>query len=183
MRDIALRPIDDLERAAIFRSVETRARTRVPELAVGLRRAGFEEIERGLTDEDARREARRCLSCGCQKAGDCRLRRLATEYEADPYRFAGARRRFARDLSHPEVVYEPGKCIMCDACVRVAARAGEPLGLAIVGRGFDVSVAVPLGQPLSAGLREAALACASACPTGALAVRTAAGCRFCDECV
>jgi formate dehydrogenase major subunit len=178
LRNIALRPVDDLERAAIFRSIETEARTPVRELAVARRRTGFEEIEEGLSEEDARREARRCLSCGCQKACDCRLRRLATEYGADPTRFGGARRRFAQDGSHPDVVYEPGKCIMCDACVRVAARAGEALGLAVVGRGFDVSVAVPFGQPLSAGLREAAIACARACPTGALAVRTQTECRF-----
>ena len=48
--------------------------------------------------------------------------------DACPRRFAGARRRFSQDVSHPEIVYEPGKCISCDACVRIAAAAGEPLG-------------------------------------------------------
>ena len=64
-------------------------------------------------------------------------------------------------------MYEPGKCVMCDACVRIAAAAGEELGLSIVGRGFDVSVAVPFGAPLSLGLRRVARQCAEACPTGA----------------
>ncbi len=178
MRHVALHPMDDLERAAIFRSIEKEPRARLQERPLDRRTAGFEEIEQGLGDEEARREARRCLSCGCQKACDCRLRRLATEYGADPDRFSGARRRFAQDRSHPDVVYEPGKCIMCDACVRVAARAGEPLGLAVVGRGFDVAVAVPFAKPLSAGLRDAALACARACPTGALSVRAGGECRF-----
>jgi NADH dehydrogenase/NADH:ubiquinone oxidoreductase subunit G len=97
----------------------------------------------------------------------------------DVYRFAGARRRFSQDLSHPEVIYEPGKCICCDACVRIAAAAGEEPGLAMIGRGFDVAVAVPFGQPLSIGLRKVARECAAACPTGALALRTA---RSCDAC-
>ncbi len=174
LRHVAFTPMDDLERAAIFRSIEKRPRVRVPELPLDARRAGFAEVHGELTAEDARTEARRCLTCGCASADDCGLRRLATDYGADPYRFDGARRRFARDNSHPAVVYEPGKCIMCDACVRVAARAAEPLGLGIVGRGFDVTVAVPFGLPLSEGLREAAAACAEACPTGALSVRAAA---------
>jgi NADH dehydrogenase/NADH:ubiquinone oxidoreductase subunit G len=92
------------------------------------------------------------------------------------YRFAGQRRRFSQDLSHPEIVYEPGKCISCDACVRIAAAASEELGLATIGRGFDVAVAVPFGKPLSEGLRHAAQRCAAACPTGALALRTARAC-------
>jgi NADH dehydrogenase/NADH:ubiquinone oxidoreductase subunit G len=108
------------------------------------------------------------------------VRSLATEYGADPYRFAGARRRFSQDLSHPEIVYEPGKCICCDACVRIAAAAGEDRGLAMIGRGFDVAVAVPFGQPLSSALRKVARQCAEACPTGALALRAARSCDLCS---
>jgi formate dehydrogenase major subunit len=173
---IALRPCDDDERAAIFREIEKATRVRTPVLGLEERLSSFEEVDPGLHDEPARREARRCLSCGCLKAGGCGLRRWATLYLADPYRFLGRRRRFERDTSHPEVVYEPGKCILCDACVRIAAEAGEELGLSIVGRGFDVSVAVPFGAPLSDGLRHAARRCAEACPTGAIALRAARAC-------
>jgi formate dehydrogenase major subunit len=173
---IALRPVDDEERAAIFRQIEKAERQATPTLEMDRRLSTFEELDRGLGDEEARREALRCLSCGCRKATGCGLRRWATAYLADPYRFLGRRRRFERDDSHPEVVYEPGKCIMCDACVRIAAEAGEQLGLSITGRGFDVSVAVPFGAPLADGLRRAARRCAEACPTGAIALRTARAC-------
>jgi formate dehydrogenase major subunit len=176
---IALQPVDDAERAAIFRAIETAARVRAPEIPMERRLASFDEVEQALPHPDAVREARRCLSCGCRKADCCLVRTLATEYGADPYRFAGQRRRFSQDVSHPEVVYEPGKCIGCDACVRIAASASEELGLAMIGRGFDVAVAVPFGRPLSEGLRHAARRCAAACPTGALALRTA---RSCDAC-
>jgi formate dehydrogenase major subunit len=173
---IALRPVDDEEQAAIFREIEKSERVSTPTLEIELRMSTFDEIDRGLDDEQARREALRCLSCGCAKAGGCGLRRWATLYQADPYRLLGKRRRFERDDSHPEVVYEPGKCIMCDACVRIAAEAGEELGVSITGRGFDVSVAVPFGSPLSDGLRHAARRCAEACPTGAIALRTGRAC-------
>jgi formate dehydrogenase major subunit len=179
MTGIAMRPIDDAERAAIFRAIEKSARVPAPRLTIAQRVTTFDEVEHGLPPDDAAREARRCLSCGCRKQDCCRIRSLATEYNVDVYRFAGARRRFSQDLSHPEIIYEPGKCISCDACVRIAAAAGEPLGLAMIGRGFDVTVAVPFGKPLAEGLRHAAQRCAEACPTGALALRTA---RSCDAC-
>jgi ferredoxin len=159
---IALRPLDDAELAAIFRAIEKSAR--VPAL---------------LDAEDATREARRCLTCGCRKADCCTVRSLATEYEVDAYHFTGARRRFSQDLSHPDVIYEPGKCINCEACVRIAEEAGEEIGLATIGRGFDVRVAPPFGAPLAEGLRKAARRAAEACPTGALALRTARSCDLC----
>jgi NADPH-dependent glutamate synthase beta subunit-like oxidoreductase/ferredoxin len=177
---IAMHPMDDAERAAIFRAIEQTARVHAPEIPIERRVASFDEVEGRLPDEDAVREARRCLTCGCRKADCCRIRSLATEYGADDYRFAGARRRFSQDLSHSEVIYEPGKCICCDACVRIAAAAGEEPGLALIGRGFDVAVGVPFGEPLSVGLRKVAQQCAAACPTGALALRTARACETCS---
>lgn len=179
MTAIAMQPVDDSERAAIFRAIEKAERVPMPRIPVQRRVAGFDEVEQGLTEQDALREARRCLTCGCRKADCCLIRSLATEYDVDVYRFAGARRRFSQDASHPEVIYEPGKCISCGACVRIAAAAGEPLGLAMIGRGFDVTVAVPFGESLVHGLSQAAERCAQACPTGALALRTA---RSCDAC-
>jgi formate dehydrogenase major subunit len=168
---VTLRPIDDLERAAIFRGIERSARRPARALAMESRLSGFDEVDQGLGDHDAREEARRCLSCGCGKADCCELRELATAYGAQPSRFAGARRRFSRDRTHPGLVYEPGKCIVCDACVRIAADAGETIGVALVGRGFDVAVGVPFGRPLADGLTVSAGRCADACPTGALTRR------------
>ncbi len=108
------------------------------------------------------------------------MRSLATEYGADVYRFAGARRRFSQDLTHPGLIYEPGKCINCEACVRIAAAAGEELGLATVGRGFDVRIAPPFNAPLSEALRNSSRRVAEACPTGALALRTPRSCDLCS---
>jgi ferredoxin len=126
----------------------------------------------GYTESEARREAGRCLLCDCRKKEDCRLRRIAEETGAHARRAEGAeRRRFQRDLSHPELVYEPGKCVLCGICVRTAREAGEPLGLAFTGRGFRTRVSVPFDEPLSKGLEISATACARACPTGALAMR------------
>jgi formate dehydrogenase major subunit len=168
---IAMRPVDDAERAEVFRSIERAARVRAPEIPMERRVSSFEEIESPLPEADVMREAARCMSCGCEKADCCTLRGLATEYGADVYRFVGERRRFSRDESHPDIVYEPGKCIACDACVRIAAAEGEALGMTMIGRGFDVRVAPPFGKPLAEALTVAARRCAEACPTGALSLR------------
>ena len=174
--NVALQPIDEDEMASIFRGIEEHDREKAVELDPTTRRASFEEIDPGYEAETAQEEARRCMSCGCTAAVGCSVRRFATEYEADPTRFLGARRRYERDESHAEVIYEPGKCILCDACVRIAADAHETLGVALVGRGFQVAMGVPFDRPLSEGLRQVAEKCAEACPTGALDLRRNRSC-------
>jgi formate dehydrogenase major subunit len=176
MVSIAMRAVSDLEKAAFFRAVEKSPRPRNPVLDLEIRRTSFTEVNPGLSEAVVASEASRCMTCGCRKADDCQMRMLATEYQADPYRFSGERRRFSQDTTHPEIIYEPGKCILCDACVRIAAEAGEELGVAAIGRGFRVAMGVPFDQPLSEGLRRAALKAAENCPTGALAVRTSRSC-------
>jgi formate dehydrogenase major subunit len=174
---VVMRPVNDSERAALFRAIEKAPRVQLPELPMERRLTTFEEVEGRLPAATALVEARRCMTCGCRKSACCAIRALATEYGADVDRFAGERRRFAEDTSHPDVVYEPGKCITCDACVRIAAAEGEPFGLTMVGRGFDVRVAGPFGKPLSEALTRAARRCAEACPTGALSIRTERACH------
>ena len=124
-----------------------------------------------LNDEEARAESLRCLHCDCRKPEECLLRRYAQEYEAKQTRYKSDRRAFVQQTQHPDVIYEPAKCIDCGICIETAAQAGEPLGLTFVGRGFDVRVAVPFEATLAEGLREAAAACVAACPTGALAFK------------
>lgn len=123
----------------------------------------------GFTDDQAHREAGRCLHCDCRKADNCRLRERSYQYGARPTRYKGDRRSFVQQRQHPEVIYEPGKCIDCGLCIQIAAAEDEKLGLAFVGRGFDVRVAVPFDYSMAQALERAAAKCVKACPTGALA--------------
>ncbi len=126
----------------------------------------------GLTDEQARREAARCLHCDCRKADHCKLRQYSQIYEARPGRFKGERRLFVQNIQHPQVIYEPGKCIDCGLCIQTAAKAGEELGLAFIGRGFNVRVEVPFDRSMKESLKRSAAECVTNCPTGALAFST-----------
>jgi formate dehydrogenase major subunit len=172
--------LSEEELAVMLRNIEQSPRAPMPQLVMEKRRTTFEEVELGFSLETAAREARRCLGCGCGKAIPCRLRQFATEYGVDPRRFAGQRRHFARDTSHPEIIFEPGKCIVCGACVQVAAQAGEELGLALIGRGFQVAAAVPFGKPMAQALRKSGRRAAEVCPTGAIMLKSSgcAGCRL-----
>lgn len=134
--------------------------------------ARHEPSATGCLDDDAGKdEAARCLACSCYSRHDCTLRRYGEEYGAEPGRFRSPLPPLKRDDSHPLVSYEPGKCIACGLCVRIAADAGERLGLGFAGRGYTVQVAVPLDGCMRDALLTSAAACAAACPTGAIALK------------
>jgi len=150
-------PVDDRQAAAL-RAVASEPRS--------------EPAAWATADEAAvRRQAARCLQCGCAAVDSCLLRRYAEAYACEPRRFQGAKRAWSPCLEHRQFQLDPGKCIQCGICVQIAADLGEPIGLAFLGRGFDVRIGVPLDRGLDAALLRAGPACVDACPTGALARR------------
>ncbi len=124
----------------------------------------------GFTAEEARAEAERCLHCDCRKADDCRLRDAVEYLGAEHHRFAeGERHPFELQIQANGLVFEPGKCIKCGLCVRVAQRHEEVPGISFIRRGFQMRISPPAGQTLAAALAEVAGEVIAACPTGALA--------------
>ena len=117
---------------------------------------------------DAAEQSNRCLHCGCAAHHDCRLEYWSEFYGATPNRFPRERRLYEVIGRESSVLFEPGKCIKCELCIKIAERASEPLGLTFVGRGFDIVLSVPFDGDLDDGLSKVAAECVAACPTAAL---------------
>jgi ferredoxin len=126
----------------------------------------------GHNRAEAALESSRCLHCDCRSSGNCVLQHYAQVYGADANRFRSERRMFDQQVQPGGIVFEPGKCILCGICVKLTELAAEPLGLAFVGRGFDVRVSAPFNEAIAAGLRKVGAECVEHCPTGALAFQS-----------
>jgi ferredoxin len=148
-----------------------------PELAQFLKSASLAkkvspcDMCAGFKPAEGAAEASRCLHCDCRSSGDCALQTYAQRYGADASRYRAQRRKFDQQLQPGGVIFESGKCILCGICVKLTELAREPLGLAFIGRGFDVRVAAPLDNTIEAGLQKVAAECVEHCPTGALTFR------------
>jgi len=131
----------------------------------------FDEVELGFDEAAARREAARCVACGCDAREDCKLRRYATEYGVDPDRLRGDRRPFERDESRDDLAVELGKCINCGNCVRVCTDVKGLEVLTFTDRGFAARVRPVFGRPLASTACDGCLKCVEVCPTGAIFAR------------
>jgi len=153
------------------KGVEKIEKVKMPMLSKEQRNKNFKEVELGFTEEQAKKEASRCLSCGCAAADDCKLRKYAAVYSANQNEFSGEQTTHHIDDSHQFIVRDRNKCILCARCVRICIESGSGV-FGFVGRGFDTTVEPPFSLPLgeektctNCGL------CVSTCPTGALTPR------------
>jgi NADPH-dependent glutamate synthase beta subunit-like oxidoreductase len=132
---------------------------------------------KGFTSQEALQEAARCLHCDCRKPVSCKLRKYSDQYNAKAGQYKGENRSFVQHLEHPELIFEPGKCIDCGLCIQITARAGEKIGLAFTGRGYNVRVAIPFERSIVEAIKQTntAIECVKACPTGALTFKISEG--------
>lgn len=154
--------------AADLAHVERRPREEMPELPVAERIRTFEETELGFTEEQALREASRCLECGCVAAFSCKLREYAAEYGASWDRLGGEVVRDEIDERHPFIRIEPEKCILCARCIRICEGVEGASALGFFRRGFYAQMKPALDRPLAETTCEACGQCITSCPTAAL---------------
>ncbi len=137
------------------------------------RKNNFNEVSLGLTQEEAQKEAQRCLECGCREYFKCKLLSVAQRYDIHPERFAGEMpQKYTRD-DNAFIERNTAKCILCGLCVRSCKEVVNISAIGLLGRGFKSSVAPAFALPLDQTKCTNCGLCVKLCPTGALTEKSA----------
>ncbi|MBR3157949.1 MAG: FAD-dependent oxidoreductase [Atopobiaceae bacterium] len=151
-----------------FEDEPKQKREKMPGLTPEQRRDNFDPVYFGFTEEQARREASRCLECGCHDYYDCRLIRYANAFDIDPEHFAGEMHKRADVPVVSEViVHNPDKCVLCGLCYRICDQEVGKTFLGLYNRGFS-TVINPIVPDEARAFCASCLKCVEACPTGAM---------------
>lgn len=154
-------------------SKKTQPREIADVLDADVRKNNFDEVSRGLTVEQAQKEAERCLECGCREYFKCKLLSVAQRYDINPERFAGEMpQKYTRD-ENSFIERNTAKCILCGLCVRSCKEVMDISAIGLLGRGFKTSVSPAFALPLDQTKCTNCGLCVKLCPTGALTEKSA----------
>jgi formate dehydrogenase major subunit len=148
------------------REKESRINPKV--LPADVRNKNFDEVSLGFTEEEAKKEANRCLECGCREYYKCKLLNVAQRYDIEPERFKG---EMPQKYTHDENAFierNTSKCILCGLCVRSCREVMNLSSIGLMGRGFKTDVSPAFSLPLDQTNCNNCGLCVQLCPTGSL---------------
>ena len=127
-----------------FDEIGINLREKMPERPPEVSTQDYDEVKLGFTEKMAKREADRCLKCGCTAFERCDLKRLDIDLKVNINKTGmGKEPVYPVDTSHRAITVDPNKCIFCGRCERsceydaLEVRAdsfdeqGRPVGLVI----------------------------------------------------
>jgi len=111
----------------------------------------------------------------CQvSGGDCELQNAAYNEGMTHWPIQPNWKPYPVDASHPFIVLEHNRCILCRRCVRACGELIGNFTLGFEDRGADSSLVADLGVPLGESSCIGCGTCVQVCPTGALIDRWSA---------
>jgi formate dehydrogenase major subunit len=100
-----------------FDGVSVKLREKMLERPPEICTQDFDEVKLGFTENMARREAKRCLSCGCTAFDRCDLKRLAIDHKVNLNKSGmGTLPIYTKNDDHPAITVDLNKCIFCQRC-------------------------------------------------------------------
>jgi len=114
-----------------------------------------------------------CPSCQVS-AGDCDLQNSAYDESMTHWPIMPNWQPYPVDASHPFIILEHNRCILCRQCVRACGELVGNFTLAFEERGADSNLIADLGLPLGESSCISCGTCVQVCPTGSLIDRWSA---------
>lgn len=151
-----------------FEKFEKKPRAKMPQLSAAERKTNFKEVSLGFAEDAAKKEAQRCLECGCHDYFECKLISYANQYDVKPERFAGEKHKRNEENVNSLIARNTDKCVLCGLCVRVCEETMGKTNLGLLGRGFHTVVSPEYSLPLEESSCMFCGQCVTVCPTGAL---------------
>ena len=165
--------VEQDSKAIDYSKFEKSARAKMPHMSPADRKTNFKEVNFGFSEEMAKKEANRCLECGCHDYFECKLISYANDYDVKPSRFAGEKHNRNQENANDLIARNTDKCILCGLCVRVCEEVMGKSAIGLINRGFNTLVEPELGKHLKETECIACGQCVALCPTGALREKTA----------
>lgn len=111
----------------------------------------------------------------CQvSGGDCELQNTALEMGMTHWDYQPAWKPYPVDASHPNLVIDHNRCILCRRCVRACGELVGNYTLGIEERGANSMLIADTGVPFGESTCISCGTCSQVCPTGAIIDRRSA---------
>jgi len=106
----------------------------------------------------------------CEKSGNCELQALAYRYRMDAPRYPFQFSNKEVDATHPNVIHDKNRCILCKRCVRLVEDDKGRKAFTFKERGHNAKVVLDqhLGESMTKELAEYAM---EICPVGSILVK------------
>ncbi len=114
------------------------------------------------------------LDCAaCVKNRNCELQKIAVRehFKLRDHRFPRIPLEYPVDSSHPLIVFDRNKCVLCGKCIQACNESGTSV-LDFAYRGLKTAVSTFAEIPLADTGCNSCLACAAVCPVGSIYLKS-----------